>query len=346
MAKKADKGNYLTLADVRVSYDKKTDSIHLTSKDEELPKDKSFRVTLNKGTEAESGIRQVLAKHGMIPSSKVDWLPIGIKYSDRDFSMDRWDDIPLGVVGSGAEIRWETRIEPNLSIAGMNGSGRLAIQKNVISHCRRFSDNWDLYGIDLRGSELRQTAAKGVFKSVAKTYEEAYKLLTEVHAEIERRYAMMLSQDVVDYKDLHLGLIAPLKSIMVIFDDTSLVTDPEGDLKEISSNLQNGQRYYVQSDRFYINAIKNTLEWIARRGRVTGINMSLGLITDTNKKTNLALPPAQMSLSISMGRTTAKISNAVLGSKAGTSVPSIPGRGYYTSYGLGTNFQSYLPDGA
>lgn len=65
MVQKPERGRYLTLEDVRVSYKPKDDTIHLTSSDPEIPQG-SFYLTLNRGTTTEEALRELLVEHELI----------------------------------------------------------------------------------------------------------------------------------------------------------------------------------------------------------------------------------------------------------------------------------------
>jgi hypothetical protein len=69
MVQKPEKGRYLQLEDVRVSYKAKEDTIHLTSSDSDIPNG-SFFMTLKKDTPTEQALRTLLEKEGLIRSEK------------------------------------------------------------------------------------------------------------------------------------------------------------------------------------------------------------------------------------------------------------------------------------
>ncbi|HSN49726.1 MAG TPA: hypothetical protein VLR52_00745, partial [Bacteroidales bacterium] len=81
MAKKPFGGNYLKV-EFRVSYDKKTDSINLTSKDKDLQGEKGFRLTLNRGRDAEHELRKLLEREGLIPKGKPKEIPDRVLFAN------------------------------------------------------------------------------------------------------------------------------------------------------------------------------------------------------------------------------------------------------------------------
>jgi hypothetical protein len=70
MVHKPKRGRYLELEDVRVSYNHKDDTIHLTSSDPEIPQG-SFFLTLNRNTSTEVALRDLLEEHQLIKKSEV-----------------------------------------------------------------------------------------------------------------------------------------------------------------------------------------------------------------------------------------------------------------------------------
>jgi hypothetical protein len=70
MVSKPERGRYLTLEDIRVSYKHKDDTIHLTSADPDIPNG-SFYITLNRDTPTEEALRELLIEHDYIKENDV-----------------------------------------------------------------------------------------------------------------------------------------------------------------------------------------------------------------------------------------------------------------------------------
>ena len=127
MAIKPAKGNYLTLEDVRITYDKKTDSIHLTSKDKDLPEG-GFHLTLNKGREAEQALRTLLMNAGMGKSKEEDPIPKNLEFSIEEQTLG----LTLGKGADGKSVRWLPDNYPHLFISGVAGKGKTHAMYNLI----------------------------------------------------------------------------------------------------------------------------------------------------------------------------------------------------------------------
>lgn len=67
MAKLAAKGTYVKM-EVQVWYDKKSDNIHITSSDPDLPATK-LHMTAKRGTQSDANLRTMLQSLG-VPASK------------------------------------------------------------------------------------------------------------------------------------------------------------------------------------------------------------------------------------------------------------------------------------
>lgn len=78
--KKHESNKYITLEDVRVSYNPKDDTIHLTSGDPDL-QTTGFHINLNPGTRTENSLRTILTDQGIItthiPTQTPNWKPNG-----------------------------------------------------------------------------------------------------------------------------------------------------------------------------------------------------------------------------------------------------------------------------
>jgi DNA segregation ATPase FtsK/SpoIIIE-like protein len=148
MVKKPFRGKYLELK-VRVSYDEKTDSVHITSKDKDLPTERGFHLTLNGGKDAEYILRTLLEKEGLIPEDRFKVIPTHLCFDDA-INTDKWDKFPLGLHANGEEAVWDSSRSSNLLLAGSAGTGKSVIQRNIIFHCLRHPEKWVFFGIDLR----------------------------------------------------------------------------------------------------------------------------------------------------------------------------------------------------
>lgn len=124
MAKKPAKGNYLTLEDVRITYDKKTDSVHLTSKDKDLPEG-GFHLTLNKGREAEQALRSLLIDAGMAQPKAEDTIPKKLEFNIAE----QMPQVFLGKDSMGKAILTDPTASP-LHIIGGVGRGKTEFAKS------------------------------------------------------------------------------------------------------------------------------------------------------------------------------------------------------------------------
>lgn len=161
MAKKPAKGNYLTLEDVRITYDKKTDSVHLTSKDKDLPEG-GFHLTLNKGREAEQALRSLLINAGMAQPKAEDTIPKNLEFNIAE----QLPQVSLGKDSMGKRIFVDPTNYP-LHIIGGVGRGKTefakAPDKDTITETLEFSIEEQTLGLTLGkgidGKPVRWTPA-------------------------------------------------------------------------------------------------------------------------------------------------------------------------------------------
>jgi len=142
------KEKFLKLDEVRVTYDKTNDSIHLTAKDADFDKGDQFHVVLNKGTETEKTLRKLLVKNEVIPESKKAVLPKRIKYSSRDFASDVATVIPIGVDENSNEIQLDLTEDRSIHISGQPGSGKTNLINLIKKHSSNFSNEIELHSYE------------------------------------------------------------------------------------------------------------------------------------------------------------------------------------------------------
>lgn len=326
MVKKPFRGNYLELK-VRVSYDKKTDTVHLTSKDKDLQAERGFHLTLNGGRDAEYILRELLEREGMIPKDKSRILPDRAFFGDSP-SHKTWNHFPLGLDGNDEEVIWDPTISPHLLLAGSCGSGKSVVQRNIIFHCIQNPDKWSVIGIDLKRVELSEYKNyDSAVESIAVTLEEASDSIADVHGRMFARYAEMEEQGVNNYQDL---ADAP-RALMLVIDESYVVLAQTG----IKTSEE------VEKDALRKEMVKKLAE-IARLGRAAGVHLSLSSqrpdpnIFDGEFRQNL-------STRIAMGRMSPPASAITLDNDQATKIyGAVKGRGYFQTYGEGAYFQAYF----
>lgn len=154
------KEKYLKLDEVRVTYDKTNDSIHLTAKDSDFDKGDQFHVVLNKGTHTEKTLRKLLVKNEVIPESKQAVLPKRIKYSSRNFSNDVATVIPIGVDENSNEIQLDLTKDRSIQISGLPGSGKTNLIELIKKHSSNFSNEIEFHSYEYESFLADKTAFK------------------------------------------------------------------------------------------------------------------------------------------------------------------------------------------
>lgn len=324
MAKKALKGDYVTF-EVRASYDKKTDSIHLTSKDKDISTANGFHLTLNRGKDAEYALRTLLEQKGIIPEEQ--YLPVKAYYGDSRLH-HVWDRFPVGVHADGTEAVWNSSSSNNVLIAGPTGAGKSVIQRNILFHCIQNSDKWSVLGIDLKGGELTPYKKHSpAVMNVVTTVADGVEILRYAHGEMQKRYELMRHLDVSHLREID----HRPKSLMVMVDQLLMfLARLESDTPEArAENLLKAEARYL-------------LNRIAMLGRPAGIHLVLSA-QRIDKKVMTNELVENCTTRIASGRLDSSASKALLGNdEAYLLNGGIKGRGYMQEDGEGAGFQGYF----
>lgn len=268
MAKKPVRGNYLTLEDVRITYDKKTDSVHLTSKDQDLPEG-GFHLTLNKGREAEQALRSLLINAGMAQPKAEDNIPKILEFSIEEQTLG----LTLGKGVDEKSVRWHPSTSPHLFISGTAGRGKThllhnlihaGVVQNALYRAGIINDHWEFYMTRDIPERLRNNYYGHVpdtyFRIQGNPQEGGFlqgqvfpqsldgidALLEDCLTTIDHRYSKNMEGD--------------FPRRMVLIDEASLLTQNQGDSEDISQSKKE---------------IWSKLKQIARIGRSAGVHLVL-----------------------------------------------------------------------
>lgn len=265
MVKKPFRGQHLSLEDTRISYDVKTDSISLTSKDPDLPKGKGFKVTMNRGRDAEYILRELLEKEGVIPKDRFRTITSHASYLNS-ISHDRWDVIPLGVHANNEEARWSVTDAAHALVLGRTGSGKTNLVRNLMYHCLQNSKDWKVFAIDLKSDENKDFVRKNpqVIK-MTNSPVEAIEYIREVHSAMHTRYEEISSVNAMNYRTIP---SAP-PATMFILDGLETLMYPGRDIFSPSPK----EKGEIQAEAELRQELIVKLTEISRLGRTAGIHL-------------------------------------------------------------------------
>lgn len=311
MAKKPMRGNYLMLENVRVSYDKKLDSIYLTSKDKDLPQGKGFNLTLNGGREAELTLREMLEDFGMIELSNRSLIPKILHFDTDVVDSDDPHRIPLGQVQEGQEFYWNVESNPHIMLIGGVGSGKSVTQRLLFLHCFKHPEDWSVKAIDLKRIELSEYDSDSRDITIAKSMEQAHDLSLSIIQEMNLRYSALYSETAENADETH----SNQKSILFLIEEIGELIAPREHASEKFNNLQ----------KETIAALKEIID----RGSRVGIH-----VTISSQRIDLVdnLDPTLVDnfMTISMGRAFPEHSFRMFENNGASRVNHrIRGRGYY-----------------
>lgn len=305
MATEAHAKKYLILDSVRVLYNEETDTVHLTAKDEDFEQNDQFHIVLSKGTPTERTLRKLLNNHQVIEQDLVRTFPRHVSIDNRKAVNDYPPHIPLGVYRNGKECLWEVDSSPHLLVKGATGSGKSSIGRVIDHHTKRFTNAWEIYGID---TQLQFSSSNLNFKKVAKDLKSAQELVESLSIELSLRYDQMTTERVINYRELR----DMPKTIMLLVEDFNILTT--------ESNPENMPRFdYLQYELARETIIRHLTD-IARMGRAAGIHLALFSPTDIDS--SLGELKSNITGNISFGN-------------------SARGRGIFNDCGDSLEFQAY-----
>lgn len=334
MAKKALSGKNLILDSVRVTYDEKTDSIHVTAKDKDFEQGDSFHIVLNKGTKTEDTLRKALCKYSLMPEDRINILPSHADFEKRYTENDNCFNIPLGLLRDGTEFEWNVKSTPNMFIMGTTGSGKSVLERIILRYLSEYPSEWELYGVDLKRVELTEFKSNGHLQDLATNLNDACELFAYFEKELWSRYELMEEANVNNIDEL----TAKPKRILLLVDEMSELT-AKVDEKSVSRDSDLEYDIHRLEREIQRKKIIRSLSTISRLGRASGIHLALfsqRMIDDDLKEVR-----DNVGLRIVMGRVSKSVSEDLMNSEIASTTAQVRGRGVFNNYGKVDSFQSY-----
>jgi S-DNA-T family DNA segregation ATPase FtsK/SpoIIIE len=330
MFKKSAKKNSLELK-VKISYDEKTDTINIQSKDRRRRSSRKLDLSL-KGLEADYNLHNLhyfLEREGMISEGRFQTVPENLNHTHA-INTEQWDKFPLGRFADGEEVIWDTSLSSNLLLSGGVGTGKSVLQRNILNHCLRHSENWVLYGFDpFRVEMVPYLKNNPVVAEITTEISDTAAMITRVHAEMNKRYKQLKETGTKNFRDLP----TTLPALMIMINETSYLlstTGSKSDEGKMEDSLREEMKYQLAD--------------IARLGHAAGIH----LVISTERMDSGIFPTVfkeDFTTRIALGRMQGTESQILLGSdKTKEWAGAIKGRGYFQQFGEGYDFQAYYAD--
>lgn len=177
---------YMTLKDVRLFYDKKTDQIRLTSSDSRIYG--GLNMLFNPGRRHEIEVRYAMIMEGIIPEDKYqDQIPsnpvITEEVSMKPYSIP-FGEGPKGTVYFNVADMADPGYGVHLNITGAIGSGKTEVLKSIVKHCLNYPEKWDViigwshFGKNEDITKEKLPASDTI--KIAEDYENLNSILTEI----------------------------------------------------------------------------------------------------------------------------------------------------------------------
>lgn len=321
MAQQSQSKKYVTLDDVRVSYDPKLDLIRLTSGDEELTGRGGLKVDLHNMSEGYRALREVLIDHGVIrdePWAKISaegWLKLEASVGKHE--------ILIGANLNGEPISWDIRSAPHLWLYSAFGSGSTFVTRSILSQLLK--KQWEFVVLELDSREHFDLWRRGV---LADQSFSATGVVQNFLSVMRERYESLEAQEVNSYKDS----AVPMEPLVLYVEDLAPIFG--------------WARSKDQDQRDFARGILDGLVEIARLGRAVDIH----LVLQTNVgSTDRAQADGELMREIfdtqvatfnyvAMGRFPQSVLPKILQREKPLNLRGAPGRGTFISYGARNGF--------
>jgi hypothetical protein len=182
MVHKPQKGRYLSIEDVRVSYNHKDDTIHLTTSDPDIPHG-AFYITLKQGTPTETSLRELLSDHNLIkeqnvrPTAKESFSPFPQILIDTCAPGNKLQTVNIiGIPGTGKTVLART-IAKQSTYAGLpvniitNTANEYDLPNSTVHRISTSpAGSFNIFNFNLKS----HTIAKIVFASIDISWNESY----------------------------------------------------------------------------------------------------------------------------------------------------------------------------
>lgn len=311
MAKKPFRGNYITLEDVRVSYDEKSDTVHITSKDKDLPKGRGLNIALNGGRNAELDLREMLENFGMITPSNKSLIPKTLQYDTDVMDSGNPHRIPLGRIQEDRELYWDVDVNPHTMLIGGIGAGKSITQRLLFLHCFKHPEDWSVKAIDLKQVEFSEYSSDSRDITIAKNMQQARELCLSIAQEMNTRYSALNSKSDEPIR----ATSDHQKSIMLIIEE----------IGELLAIREYPSEHFMKLQKETLDSLKDIID----RGPSVGVFVSISSQRiDLVEHFDSSL--VKDFLKISMGRVRAEDSFKMFENNGAARVNHrIRGRGYY-----------------
>lgn len=195
---------YISLSDVRVSYDYKTDAVVVTSGDTQLKPYGGLKLNVVHGSQTDLGLRALLTEQGAMARNA--WVEVSSQsLAEMVFSSKDPDQILLGTDSSGEQVFWNTKKFSTLECFREEGHNGEDLDSMVFAHC--IAQKIDFYAIGYDYETTQEYLQyPGVTKGAAPSLIEVHEALASIAAIAEERVQQMTALRISDFREYPVGL--------------------------------------------------------------------------------------------------------------------------------------------
>lgn len=223
-------------------------------------------------------------------------------------------------------VYWDTETDTHMKTLGHTGGGKSVVERNILFHCLKHHENWDIFGFDFTRIELGYYKKYSNVQISVNIY-EALAVLKNIHYEMTNRYLAIENESANNNSELK----EPFKNTLLLFDAVFYMLDLTG------VKTEEGKEH----DRIVAEMCGLLLD-IAESGKAVNIHICAAGHRDTDF-TSFPEIFRHFSGKLATGRLTEKESLSMFGNNSAADIRYTQrGRSYIQSLnGLDETFQVY-----
>lgn len=233
-----------------------------------------------------------------------------------------WYKFPVGVREDESIVTWDSRQSAHGLVVGQAGAGKTMLLQGMLQHCSKNSDHWDVYLLNLYGSDRLLSQNSHVIKRSALTLEDIEETLQDIHLQMGQRFEQMRQEGLRMFSGKH---------TLVLIEEASAIMEPE-----LSSTPENSAKNALRHSIFEL------ITSLCRKGRAAGIHLVISTQHPGTKVMSAEIK-ANLGTVFVLGKASHVASYAALGTNTATSLSlNAQGRAVISQHGEKEIFQSFL----
>lgn len=231
---------------------------------------------------------------------------------------DTKNKISIGATQEDEKLIWNIETFPHMMVAGASGSGKTTLLHNILNQVVSSRDKAFVIDIKKIGFMDLDFNDASFTPQIATTVPEAHKVLEEIKAELDIRYADMQKAGVTNFKQL-----PNLKPAMFILIDELIAL-----IRPLDASVEHGLDKEISESNAALSQIMSLISNIARLGRAAGVY----LVVTTQQPASELIPSElkqNLDARVALGYMSEKDSNVTINSNEASKLIPLSGTGIY-----------------